>query len=685
MGRRVSRTSRAKRNINKSKLRGKKLKRKSSRKVLTKKTSRKNKQNGGHRSNCRCKRCLILKGGGDDDLWPWEDKGMQKLILDINIANISASVSEDLDKNISIFNKLLHKDTQGGSASHDDHYESQEEHLKAIHAEAARRHTTSSAYQFDEFLYAVLIPSVKYIELCCSDRIGRNIAPQDSKSGVICGKDRHLSIAHGRVPDSYDITETDEKYIRSLIQRGLTDVLDYFGKGDIYQNISQYLNAYGPEGMKVDADGQSFYSKLYRTRMINVKRANGTVSIPDLHDLHKAALIGHALCFPNKQGAYATELELRWSADLNAFKLDSKHESLLDNFEIAGIVGHTPIPLPFFGNNQLCCDTTYTTMGDRSPLNRHPVAVILNSNSNVEWAADVVFERFSDVPEPKLIFPAAEYYHGDIHVDAEYAWEKIKHYHINNEICANFFKQFPIPETGETEYSPKNNVWKRDSKIFIGKSYNSPYPFITVVNRGRNWDIVFIEDTTTAMDSTQLRAPGVDGMPLHAQSDDRSTLYRAALGVPTHSHMDLFKRTNQTRLILTDIEGNFEWFIRSLTLGQSWTGMGACGCCVTSPPQRPRTGDIALLEQWRQHDYSGLVKDEDMTLLYCGDTWDRGEVEDYIYILDVLKEFKQKGKLVCVCGNRDINKLRFLLEYIKNPLSNTDFMNAVKDLQVELR
>jgi len=676
MGRRVSRTSRAKRNINKSKLR-----RKSSRKVLTKKTSRKNKQNGGHRSNCRCKRCFFLKGGGDDDLWPWDDKGMQKLIQDIQTEELTNSV---VDRNISIFNKLLHKDTQGGAASHDDHYESREEHLKAIHGEAAIRHTTS-AYEFDEFIYAVLIPSVKYIELCCSDRLGQNIAPQDCKSGVICGKDRHLSIAHGRVPDTYDITETDELYIRSLIRVGVEDVLTNFRNGGISQKISQYLEAYGPEGMVVSADGKSFYSNLYRTDTINVKRAGSSVSIPDLHDLHKAALIGHALCFTHKQGAYATELELRWSADLNAFKLDGKKQSSLDNFDIAGIVGHTPIPLPFFGNNQLCCDTTYTTMGDRSPLNRHPVAVILNSNSNAEWAADVVFERFSDDPELKLIFPAAEYYHGDIQVDAEYAWENIKHYHINNEICANFFNQFPISETGETKYVPKNNVWKSGSKIFIGKSYNSPYPFITVVNKGRKWDIVFIEDTTTAMDSAHLPATGVVGIPLHAQSDGRAKLYRAALGVPTHSNMELFERTDQTRLILTDIEGNFEWFIRSLTLGQSWTGMGACGCCVTSPPQRPRTGDVALLDQWRQDDYSELVKPHDMTLLYCGDTWDRGEVEDYIYILEILKAFKQKGKLVCVCGNRDINKLRFLLEYIKNPLSEKKFMQAVLNLQKRLR
>ena len=536
-----------------------------------------------------------------EGLWPWDDNAFQKT------GGFLDHIETDLrrgDFNQEKFNKLLHEDTQGVSSSHV---------------------LGDGTYEFNNFIQKFLIHAINYIRLCCNDKLGSG----SIKSGIICGKDRHLSIAHGLVPKEYDAFENDEKTIREFIRNGIKKVLHVFVSDKDTEELEKhteelekYLNAYRPGGAMDD-----YYVELYGTK----KSQEG---IAELHDLHKASLIGHSMCEDAKQGAHNTELQLRWNSPRSKFGQSTKRDEVDNPFEIFGVVGHTPIPFPFFGNNQLCCDTTYTTKNEKNPLNRLPMSVLLNTTSKEEWVVDVVFDK-SYISDTDTIFPCSGYFLDEYKSDTipfSTAWELLSHYHINNEICKSFFHVYRRMES-------KNNTWRNGGdKIFIGQSWTEPYPYIVVEKNDRKWNVIFY---------------GI------VKVEDQ---YTSRLQKPEHSISQLMVNDPEiTRLIITDIEGNWNWMSSSLVMGQYfWRNMGD----MASQGEDPINNNL--------------------TVLYCGDTWDRGNTEYYGHIFSALEDLHREKKLVCVCGNRDINKLRFLLEYIKNPLFVYDFLEAVKSLRYNL-
>lgn len=228
---------------------------------------------------------------------------------------------------------------------------------------------------------------------------------------------------------------------------------------------------------------------------------------------------------------------------------------------LIGICGHAPLgKLPMVYQNNLCCDTTYANGG---PNERPPMSIRAELNSQSCWRVDITLE------DPVT----ANFGQKDLQITSYYI-------HENNMTPAM------IPQNIEHGIKLYQH--------FVGET--------------------IIEDTAYSIWRTvKSTVPDTDGNfwripPVY-------TLKQVDVQRDSHIAYVQYKGVFH---IITDIEGNLDFFKNSLKLSK-----------ITD-------GKLVLL----------------------GDIWDRGTVDQELEIFKIIKELEP----ICVVGNRDANKARWIVE-----------------------
>lgn len=224
---------------------------------------------------------------------------------------------------------------------------------------------------------------------------------------------------------------------------------------------------------------------------------------------------------------------------------------------LIGICGHAPLgKLPMVYQNNLCCDTTYA---NGNPNNRPPMNIRAELNSNECWKVDITLDK---------------------PVTAKFGSEGLN------------ITSYCIHENNMTPAETPQDIdgKKKLYQHFVGET--------------------MIDGTTYSIWRTvKSVVPDNNGDFWRIPPD-----YILKISELTSSSVQYVDK--EVFNIITDIEGNLDFFERSLSM-----------CC---------DGKFVLL----------------------GDTWDRGTVNQELEIFRIIKELKP----ICVVGNRDANKARWILE-----------------------
>ena len=235
----------------------------------------------------------------------------------------------------------------------------------------------------------------------------------------------------------------------------------------------------------------------------------------------------------------------------------------LDTKQLIGICGHQPLgKLPMVYQNNLCCDTTYANV---DPISRTPMSIKAELNSTGCWSVEITLDK----PVTAKFGPE------DLHITSYCI-------HENNMTPAETPQDV---EDGKKLYQHfVGETMINNTTYSIWRTAKSADPD----NNGNFWRIspVYILKI-----QPELILSGI------------------------HEVQDVDKEVFH---IITDIEGNLDFFKKSLELSEHIGGK----------------------------------------LVLLGDTWDRGTVNQELEIFRIIEELKP----ICVVGNRDANKARWILE-----------------------
>ena len=236
----------------------------------------------------------------------------------------------------------------------------------------------------------------------------------------------------------------------------------------------------------------------------------------------------------------------------------------VDLRRLIGICGHAPLgKLPMVYANNLCCDTTLADDGLK-PEKRPAMGIEARLLSHECWRFDITLE-----------IPVEAFCNG--------ISKEITNYYIHNN--AMEVNNFDVDQD------------KRLYKHYVGRTSidNTVYSI---------WRTVLVETTLKPNNKFFWFAKPTYILVSVQQSTDESKDETKDKDVLTYN-------------IISDIEGNLPFFVKSLALGK---------------PENQ--------------------------LLLLGDTWDRGTTEEELQIWKLI----QQHQAICIVGNRDANKVRWICE-----------------------
>tara|TARA_B110000908_G_C10267667_1_gene466085 strand:- start:3799 stop:6333 length:2535 start_codon:yes stop_codon:yes gene_type:complete len=316
--------------------------------------------------------------------------------------------------------------------------------------------------------------------------------------------------------------------------------------------------------------------------------------------------------------------------------------------QLLGICGHSPVgALPFIYYNNMCCDTTYAA-GD--PLRRPALSIeaVLKSNSNWEFLIKLdkgqeatVVDSDGNMGKKVMI---SEYSIRSSFIPKDPLREKPEFYrhfvgryqnsdNETKEIWRHVVQSRP-PDPVEldhatNEFSPK--FWSHNYEYTV---HAVDLVELRLLEYFHQYDVIddnglmYIRDVFTANDLERFAAnTGEDITDAKIGFEDyRDLVYRDLVekkeSGPIIPRLEASVVTGARYNIISDIEGNLPFFTRCMEL-----------------------------------------IDKTNTLVVLGDMWDRGTAKDEKKIWTDLSELKKTlPNLITIVGNRDINKLRWLME-----------------------